>query len=70
MSWSFAIVNGRIAEIFFDVTGNGYMEILSHAYVRSEEYTTKKERNWLRKDTARYRFSYRKKTYRPLPAVA
>ncbi len=62
MIWRFAIVNNRLAEIFFE-EGKKKAEIFGHCYVQKKEYKTKREKNWIKKDTAQYRFSYRKRKY-------
>ncbi|MEK9159323.1 MAG: hypothetical protein AAB383_01195 [Patescibacteria group bacterium] len=63
MGWCFALINGRLAEIFFE-DDNGEKTFLGHAYVGKEEYTTKKERRWIEKDTVKNQFSYRKGIYK------
>ena len=65
MSWSFATVNGRLAEVFFErEEGQDSPKIMGHCYVSLSEYKTKKEKRWIGKDTKRYQFSYRNKVYR------
>ncbi len=66
MHWCFAIINGRLAEVFFDVKKNGSKRIFAHAYVRAEEFRLKREKEQIRKDTAKTRLSYRNKQYRRL----
>lgn len=66
MSWCFAVINGRTAEIYFDVEKNEQSKIWGHAYVKLQEFTAKREQNQIRKDTERFRFSYRKGAYRRL----
>lgn len=63
MGWCFAIVNGRLSEIFFDGRGNA-KRVWGHCYVHRNNYVTKQERNWIEQDTKRSRFVYRNKTYR------
>lgn len=63
MSWCFAIVNGRLAEIYFNETKKG-IKFLGHCYVDRSEYKTKREQKWIDKDLVRHRFSYRNKNYR------
>lgn len=63
MSWSFAIINGRLAEVFFDKSKTGKQSVFAHCYVDKDEYKTKKEQRWIMKDTKHLRFSYRDKTY-------
>ena len=57
--WSFAIMNGRLAEIHFK-KGLG---IWAHAYVKRSEYSTKKEQKMIDKDIKKCVFSYRKGFY-------
>jgi hypothetical protein len=64
MHWSFAIVNNRLAEIFFDKTKKDGLKIMGHCYVTKEEYTTKQEQGWIKKDCENMRFIYRNKKYR------
>jgi len=63
MGWCFAIVNGKLAEIFFDQKKRQKV-FLGHAYVSEDEYNTKRERTWIKKDTQKCKFSYRKGIYR------
>lgn len=64
-SWTFAVVNGKLAEIFFENDNkNRKSKIFGHCYVKEDEYMTKYERLWIKKDTAKYRLSYRKGEYR------
>lgn len=62
MSWSFAIINGRLAEIFFE-RKRGKLFIDAHCYVNAEEYKTQKEKAWIKRDTQKNRFTYRKGRY-------
>ena len=62
MGWSFAFINNRLAEIFFDnIKGN--LVIHGHCYVKKSEYKTKKEQKYIQEDTKKYKFSYRNKIY-------
>ena len=65
MSWCFAIVNGRLAEIYFDETKKG-PKFIGHCYVKKSEYKTKKEQNWIEADVAKFKFAYINKKYRRL----
>jgi len=56
--WCFAIVNGRLAEIYFDKKYGIY----GHCYVKKREYT-KRERKMIDSDIKKYRFIYRKGYY-------
>lgn len=69
MFWCFAIVNRRLAEIFFEKHKNGRKPITGHCYVRKEEYKTKQEQKWIARDTSRVRLAYRKGMYRLLKQV-
>ncbi len=67
MSWAFAIVNNRLAEIFFDTSlrkKKKHSRVWGHCYVNKSEYKTKKEQKWIVDDTKKYRFVYRNKKYR------
>ena len=63
MSWCFALINNRLAEIFFEKCGRK-IKILAHCYVKREEYKTKKELCWIDRETKKFRLSYRNKHYR------
>ena len=63
MNWSFAIVNGRLAEVFFDKKKDSRKHVFAHAYVRQNDYK-KEGRKWIAEDTKRARFSYRNKQYK------
>ncbi len=61
MHWSFALVNNRLAEIFFETSKKS--KIFAHCYIKRSEYKTKKEKDWIAEDTKRTRFVYRKGRY-------
>ena len=63
MTWCFTIINNRLAEVFFEKDESG-TKFLGHAYVNESEYTTKKEKEYIRKDTARVRLVYRNGEYK------
>jgi hypothetical protein len=63
MSWCFAKVNNRLAEIYFNETKKG-PKVWGHCYVKKEEYKTKKEQEWIKKDIAQFCFKYRKGKYK------
>ncbi len=63
MNWCFAIVNGKLAEIFFEKKKNGKSAINGHCYVKESEYKTAREKKMIREDTAKCRFLYRKEEY-------
>jgi hypothetical protein len=62
MSWCFATVNNRLAEIYFDKMKNG-PKIWGHCYIKKSSYKTKQEQNWIKQDTAKFRLSYRNRKY-------
>lgn len=62
--WAFAIINGRLAEFFFDIKKGKLHITYGHCYVKREEYKTKKEQRWIDKDIKHYHFTYRKGKYR------
>ncbi len=61
--WSFALVNNRLAEIFFNKTPKGKVKIRGHCYVNETDYKTKKEQKWIKEDAARVRLTYNKGKY-------
>lgn len=63
MNWSFGIVNNKLAEVFFQKS-KGKIKFIGHCYVKEEEYKTKREREWIKKDTEKVRLVYRKGEYR------
>ena len=65
MGWSFALINGRLAEIFFEREDDEKEpKMQGHCYVSADEYTTKREKKYIEQDTKKYQFSYRKGVYR------
>ena len=47
MYWVFAMINNRLAELFFDKI-KGKLVLHAHAYVKKSEYKTKKEKiGWM-----------------------
>ena len=63
MGWSFAIVNNKLAEIYFDKNKKGRAKIRGHCYVKKEEYKTRQEQRWIAEDTKRVRLRYQKRKY-------
>lgn len=63
MMWSFALVNNRLAEVFFE-RKRGKNIFLGHSYVKKSQYTTKKEKRWIEEDTTKIRLVYRKGEYK------
>ncbi|TSC86402.1 MAG: Uncharacterized protein G01um101416_675 [Microgenomates group bacterium Gr01-1014_16] len=66
MSWSFAIINNKLAEVFFDKTRNG-INFHNHCYVKKSEYTNKEELKQLEKDIQKVRLTYKNHQYHLLP---
>ena len=64
MPWSFALINNKLAEIYFDHTKNGEPLMRGHCYVNAKEYTTKREKKWIETDTKKFQLSYRNRRYR------
>jgi hypothetical protein len=64
MNWSFAIINNKLAEIYFERKKNGDIKFLGHCYVKREEYKTKKEQKYIDDDIARTKLLYRKGDYK------
>lgn len=65
MNWCFAIINGKLAEVYFKKE-RGKIKIIGHCYVQSREYTTKKEQRYITEDTAKFQFNYRSGVYKDL----
>lgn len=63
MMWCFAIVNNKLAEIYFEKR-RGKIKFMGHCYVKESEYTTKKEKKWILEDTKRTVLVYRKGEYK------
>jgi len=56
--WCFAVVNGRLAEIYFDKKYG----IFGHCYVEKNDYS-KREQRMINSDIKKYQFIYRRKYY-------
>ena len=63
MPWCFALVNNRLAEVYFNETRRG-PRITGHCYVKMEDFSTAKEKKWIKKDTEKLRFIFRKRRYK------
>lgn len=61
MSWSFALVNGKLAEIFFEKGKK--VKFLGHAYVKESDYKTKKEKQWIQEDINKVKLTYKNGQY-------
>lgn len=63
MGWAFALINNRLAEIYFEKKGKT-LTMQGHCYVRREEFTTKKEQKDIDTDIKKHVLSYRNGRYR------
>ena len=63
MNWGFAIINNKLAELYFEHT-KGEPKILGHCYVKKEEYKTKKEQNMIKEDTVINQLIYKGGKYK------
>ncbi len=63
MYWSSAVVNNKLAEIFFDKGKNGRIKISGHCYVKKSEYKTMQEQKLIAEDIKRTKVPYRNKKY-------
>lgn len=61
--WSFAKVNNKLAEIYFEESKSG-PKITGHCYVKASEYNSKKEKHWIETDTKKFQFIYRDGHYK------
>lgn len=61
MNWSFAMLNGRLSEIFFENTSEGLV-ILGHCYITRDEYS-KSENKMIDQDIKLNKLTYRHKQY-------
>lgn len=61
--WSFALINGRLADIYFE-KGKGLAGISGHGYVKREWYKTKHEKKMIAADIKKYNLTYRHEKYR------
>ncbi len=64
MGWCFAIINNKLAEIYFEKNNRG-IKFLGHCFVKESEYRSmKEEKEWIKKDIARVQLAYREGNYR------
>lgn len=57
--WQFALVNGRLAEVFFEKG-----RICGYCYVEASEYKTKQEKQQIKSDTEKLQLTFRKGIYK------
>lgn len=62
MDWCFAIINGKLAEIYFEKK-KGKIEFLGHCYVKRTEYDSKEEQNMINEDIKNVRLRYYNRKY-------
>jgi hypothetical protein len=62
MNWCFAIINNRLAEVFFEKKKRK-INFLGHYYIKEDEYKSLKEKKWIKEDTANTILVYRNKQY-------
>lgn len=62
MGWCFAIINNRLAELYFEKSKSG-IKFQGHCYVDRLEFKLKSEQKSIDKDIAKFRFTYRNKKY-------
>lgn len=63
MNWCFAIINNRLAEIYFEKY-KGSIKFLSHCYVKKADYKLKKEKRWIAEDIMKVKLFYKKGKYK------
>ena len=63
--WCYAIVNGRLGELWFEKDGKK-PNIFAHAYLKMGEAKDKETRAMIKADTKKYHFSWRKGVYKDL----
>lgn len=68
MSWCFAKVNNKLAEIYFKKE-KGKLKIFGHCFVKKNEYKTEKEQKWIKEDTLKFQFIYKQGKYKELNTV-
>lgn len=64
MGWSFATINNKTGEIYFDKDKNGKIKFLNHCYVKREDFKNKQEQKCFNKDIRTTKIIYRNKKYR------
>ena len=62
MGWSFAIINNKLAEVFFEKK-RGKIKFQGHVFVKKSEYSTREEQKWIEKDTKKVNLTFREGKY-------
>ncbi len=68
MNWSFAIINSKLAEVYFERT-KGKPKFLGHCYVKKEEFRSKKEKKMIEMDIVNNQLVYRNGQYKRVNSV-
>lgn len=66
MDWSFAIVNGKLSEIYYNKNKKGEMKFIGFCHVNKSDYKTKMEQKYILHDTAKFVFTFRNGVYKQL----
>ena len=61
--WCFAIINGKLSEIYFYKNKKGKSEVHSHCYIKRKEYS-KEEQKMIDSDIKKCRFTWRNGKYK------
>ncbi len=61
MDWCFAIINGKLAEVYFEKKKN--IKFLGHCFVKKSEFLTKREQQQIKVDTKKVRLTYKDEKY-------
>ncbi len=71
--WNFAIVNGKLAEIHFNLSTLKKVKriyVWGHCYVKREEFKTKREQKMIDCDIQKNRLTWRNRTYKAVRGYA
>jgi len=63
MNWCFAIINSKLAEVYFE-RRYGKIKYLGHCYINKSEHKTKKEKDYIKNDTQHMKIVYRNGSYK------
>lgn len=56
--WSFALVNNKLSEIFFERNGK-IVAFSAYCHVKRTDYKTKKEKAWIEEDIKNIKLKYK-----------
>lgn len=68
MGWCFAIINNKLAEIYFEKRKGG-IKFLGRCYIKEDEYKSMEEKKWIKKDISKMRFVYRGREYKRIKSI-